>query len=117
MGTYRTACKLLMWAGRARDALEDAKQGYRRARELGLEREVAGRGEAAAIAHCLGTGQEAAPVGGESRAAPQAALPAIAGPGLAEQPTQRDDRLRQREPELCATGSYQGVAQTLAADR
>jgi hypothetical protein len=32
-----TANHLLTWAGRLRDALEDAQQGYRRAHELGLE--------------------------------------------------------------------------------
>jgi DNA-binding CsgD family transcriptional regulator len=37
MGTYMTACPLLLWAGRERGAVEDAQQGYRRARELGLQ--------------------------------------------------------------------------------
>jgi DNA-binding CsgD family transcriptional regulator/tetratricopeptide (TPR) repeat protein len=37
MGTYMTVCHLLQWAGREREAVEDARQGYRRARELGLE--------------------------------------------------------------------------------
>jgi DNA-binding CsgD family transcriptional regulator len=32
-----TVCHLLVWAGREREALEDAGQGYRRARELGLQ--------------------------------------------------------------------------------
>jgi tetratricopeptide (TPR) repeat protein len=38
VATYRTACKLLMWAGRARDALQDLQRGYQRAHELGMER-------------------------------------------------------------------------------
>jgi DNA-binding CsgD family transcriptional regulator len=37
MGTYMTTGHLLVWAGREREALEDAQQGYRRARELGLQ--------------------------------------------------------------------------------
>jgi DNA-binding CsgD family transcriptional regulator len=37
MGTYMTACPLLGWAGREREAVEDAQQGYRRAHELGLQ--------------------------------------------------------------------------------
>jgi DNA-binding CsgD family transcriptional regulator len=37
MGTYMTACPLLHWAGREREAVEDAQQGYRRAHDLGLE--------------------------------------------------------------------------------
>ena len=37
MGTYMTACHLLMWAGREQEAVEDAQQGYRRAHELGLQ--------------------------------------------------------------------------------
>jgi DNA-binding CsgD family transcriptional regulator len=37
MGTYMTVCPLLVWAGREREAVEDAQQGYRRARELGLQ--------------------------------------------------------------------------------
>jgi DNA-binding CsgD family transcriptional regulator/tetratricopeptide (TPR) repeat protein len=38
MATYWTVSKVLDWAGRERDALQEAQQGYRRARELGLER-------------------------------------------------------------------------------
>jgi DNA-binding CsgD family transcriptional regulator len=38
MGTYMTTGHLLQWAGRKREAVEDAQQGYRRAHELGLER-------------------------------------------------------------------------------
>jgi DNA-binding CsgD family transcriptional regulator len=37
MGTYMTTCPLLQWAGREREALQDAQQGYRRAHELGLQ--------------------------------------------------------------------------------
>ena len=37
MGTYMTACHLLQLAGREREAVEDAQQGYRRAHELGLQ--------------------------------------------------------------------------------
>jgi DNA-binding CsgD family transcriptional regulator/tetratricopeptide (TPR) repeat protein len=36
--TYRSAGHLLEWAGRLRDKVEDAQEGYRRAHELGLER-------------------------------------------------------------------------------
>jgi DNA-binding CsgD family transcriptional regulator len=38
MATYVSTTKLLDWAGRERDALEEGQQGNRRARELGLER-------------------------------------------------------------------------------
>jgi tetratricopeptide (TPR) repeat protein len=38
MDTYMSAGHLLEWAGRLGDAVEDARQGYRRAHELGLER-------------------------------------------------------------------------------
>jgi DNA-binding CsgD family transcriptional regulator len=38
VGTYMTTGHLLGWAGREQKALQDAQQGYRRARELGLER-------------------------------------------------------------------------------
>jgi DNA-binding CsgD family transcriptional regulator len=38
MTTYMSATALLDWAGRTREALEEGQQGYRRARELGLER-------------------------------------------------------------------------------
>jgi DNA-binding CsgD family transcriptional regulator len=37
MGTYMTTGHLLVWAGREREALQDAQQGYRRAHELGLQ--------------------------------------------------------------------------------
>jgi DNA-binding CsgD family transcriptional regulator len=37
MGTYMTTGHLLVWAGREREAVEDAQQGYRRAHELGLQ--------------------------------------------------------------------------------
>jgi DNA-binding CsgD family transcriptional regulator len=37
LGTYMTTGHLLVWAGQVREALEDAQQGYRRARELGLQ--------------------------------------------------------------------------------
>jgi DNA-binding CsgD family transcriptional regulator len=36
--TYMSACHMLEWAGRLGDAVEDGRQGYRRAHELGLER-------------------------------------------------------------------------------
>ena len=38
IGTYVAVTLVLGWVGRDRDALEEAQQGYRRARELGLER-------------------------------------------------------------------------------
>src|SRR6266545_4704297 len=38
MDTYMSAGHLLEWAGRLRDKVEDAQEGYRRAHELGLER-------------------------------------------------------------------------------
>jgi DNA-binding CsgD family transcriptional regulator/tetratricopeptide (TPR) repeat protein len=38
MATYWTAGKVLDWAGRGREAIEEAERGCRRARELGLER-------------------------------------------------------------------------------
>jgi DNA-binding CsgD family transcriptional regulator len=37
MGTYMTACHLLQLAGREQEAVEDARHGYRRAHELGLQ--------------------------------------------------------------------------------
>jgi len=37
MGTYMTTGHLLVWGGREREALQDARQGYRRAYELGLQ--------------------------------------------------------------------------------
>ena len=38
IGTYVAVTLVLGWVGRDRDALEEAQQGYQRARELGLER-------------------------------------------------------------------------------
>jgi DNA-binding CsgD family transcriptional regulator/tetratricopeptide (TPR) repeat protein len=38
IGTYLTVSIVLRWTGRERDALEEAHQGYQRARSLGLER-------------------------------------------------------------------------------
>jgi hypothetical protein len=49
-----------------------------------------------------------------SRSAPWAAVPPITGPGLAEQPTQRDDRVRQRQPELHDRGGALGAPAQLA---
>jgi DNA-binding CsgD family transcriptional regulator/tetratricopeptide (TPR) repeat protein len=52
MATYWTVDKVLDWAGRERDALQEAEQGYRRARELGLERAM-GSFVAAGLAYIL----------------------------------------------------------------
>jgi hypothetical protein len=38
IGTYVAVTLVLRWVGQDRDALEEAQQGYQRARELGLER-------------------------------------------------------------------------------
>jgi DNA-binding CsgD family transcriptional regulator len=57
MGTYMTACHLLQWGGREREAVEDARQGYRRARELGLERATGSFVAGNLAFHLLDTGR------------------------------------------------------------
>jgi DNA-binding CsgD family transcriptional regulator len=57
MGTYMTVGHLLVWAGREREALEDAWQGYRRARELGLDRATGSFVAGNLAFNLLGTGR------------------------------------------------------------
>src|SRR4029450_10454069 len=57
---------------------------------------------------------EPRPIGGRSGAASGTAVPAIAGPGLADQPTRRDDRVGQRQPELHRRGVALGAPAQVA---
>jgi DNA-binding CsgD family transcriptional regulator/tetratricopeptide (TPR) repeat protein len=57
MGTYMTVGHLLVWAGREPEAVEDAQQGYRRARELGLERATGSFVAGNLAFNLLGTGR------------------------------------------------------------